>query len=509
MKNILYNLCCLVLSVVLLTGCTSGPVKDYTETDCLPDIFPDYANVTIPPNIAPLNFNIKGEEYPCLVSIEHKNEIFYVEGENRISIPVAKWKKLLSASKGDSIKVTVFRKENDGWKRYRPFYWQVANQSIDSYLTYRLIEPTYANWNKMGIYQRNIETFEEKEIINNDLTGGNCMNCHSFCSNDGNRMVFHMRKNNGGTYLVNNGKVTKLNTKTKYTASFFVYPSWHPSGKMIAFTVNNTQQSFYMSDNKRSEVYDTASDIVVYDIEKNDLFTIPQLSSKENLEIFPNFAPDGKKLFFCSSKTVDKLPQNASQIVYSLCSIDFDPATQTFGTKVDTLISSASGKGVSFAHASPNGKFILCSMLNHGCFPSWSKESDLYLYNLKSGTLHCADNVNSDCSESYTSWSSNSNWFVFTSRRLDNGFNRPFIAYINEQGITSKPFLLPQKDPDVYIYSMKAYNIPQLTTNRVSVSAYEIQKCADNPVAIQVKVRGKKEAEPEYLDENGEYSGVN
>ena len=36
----------------------------------------------------------------------------------------------------------------------------------------------------MGIYQRNLESFDEQPIIRNDMTGYNCMNCHSFCMGD-------------------------------------------------------------------------------------------------------------------------------------------------------------------------------------------------------------------------------------------------------------------------------------------------------------------------------------
>jgi len=340
-----------------ISGCSKGNINVHSGINSFPDIFPDYINVTIPPNIAPLNFIIKGEKIPHFVSIEGGGRILNLKVNNLVSLPRKKWKELLSESKGDSLKVTVYKIGDKIWKQYTPFYWYVANETIDSYLSYRLLEPAYANWNRMGIYQRCLENFNEKEIIDNDLTGGNCMNCHSFCRQNANQMVFHMRKDNAGTYLIDNGRITKLNTNTEYTASHFVYPSWHPLGKLIAFTVNNTRQSFYMSNDNRLEVYDLVSDIIIYDIEKNEIFTCPQLSSKDNLEIFPSFAPDGLKLFFCTSKSVEKLPEYANKIVYSLCSIDFDPSTKTFGNKVDTLISSSRlGKGVSFAHPSPDGQ---------------------------------------------------------------------------------------------------------------------------------------------------------
>ena len=41
-------------------GCAPN-VRISSETDALPDIFPDYAGVTVPANIAPLNFRFQGE----------------------------------------------------------------------------------------------------------------------------------------------------------------------------------------------------------------------------------------------------------------------------------------------------------------------------------------------------------------------------------------------------------------------------------------------------------------
>lgn len=67
------------------------------------------------------------------------------------------------------------------------------------------------------------------------------------------------------TLLIDGDRVEKLNTKTDQTLSPLVYPSWHPSGKYVAFSVNKTKQAFHMNDRNRVEVFDSASDVVVYD----------------------------------------------------------------------------------------------------------------------------------------------------------------------------------------------------------------------------------------------------
>ena len=52
----------IVLSV--LTGCTHHPEvpKQAEQTNRLPEIYPDYTNIVIPYNIAPLNFMVDDAE---------------------------------------------------------------------------------------------------------------------------------------------------------------------------------------------------------------------------------------------------------------------------------------------------------------------------------------------------------------------------------------------------------------------------------------------------------------
>jgi len=501
MKKYGYILLFLLILSTLFPACTSMPTE-YLETIDHAHIFPDYTDITIPPNIAPLNFIVKEEQTSCLVTIQGEKSTLTLKGKKGIHLPMKKWKQLLAESRGSQLTITIFIKKGKEWIRHRPFYWHVADEIIDPYLVYRLIEPTYANWNQMGIYQRCLENFKESAIIQNDMTDGNCMNCHSFCLQNENKMVFHMRKNKG--------EITRLNTTTPHTASFFVYPAWHPSGEIIAFTVNKTHQSFYMADNKRSEIYDSASDILLYDIVKNEIFTSHLLSSENTLETYPVFAPDGKKLFFCTAPAEEKLPENVNRIKYSLCSIDFDPETQTFGQETDTLISSSQiNKSIVFPRVAPDGKHLLFSTLNFGCFPCWSREADIYIYSFAQKNFRPLDAVNSTSSEGYTTWSSNSRWIIVSSRRLDDGFSRPFIAYINKEGIATKAFLLPQENPEIYTYTLKSFNLPELIKNKVPVNAYQIQDVATSEEIMQVNVRGKEKIIGEHKQADTDHNQIN
>lgn len=55
--------------------------------------------------------------------------------------------------------------------------------------------------------------------------------------------------------------------------------------------------------------------------------------------------------------------------------------------------------------------------------------------------------INSEQSESWHCWTSNGRWIVFSSKRLDGLFARPFFSYVDERGEFHKPFVLPKRIP--------------------------------------------------------------
>ena len=86
--------------------------------------------------------------------------------------------------------------------------------------------------------------------------------------------------------------------------------------------------------------------------------------------------------------------------------------------------------------------------------------------------------ANSKDVDSYHSWSSNSRWLAFSSRRDDGLYTRPYFTYVDAQGKEHKPFMLPQADPDYYIAFMKSYNIPELITGPVPVGPDDFTRAA-------------------------------
>ena len=237
--------------MLLLSSCVNHPDIPSSSKDvrCQPAIFPDYCDVTAPSNIAPLNFMLSADEYKaCVARITTPDGQQQTYGNGvKVQIPKSKWHAILNASKGKSIKVEVWGKKESEWLSFSPFEIHVAEEPIDEYLSYRLIEPSYVAWTYMEIAQRNLTSFEETQIFNNEITMndktiGQCINCHSYQNYKTDNMLFHVRLSNAGTIIVNDGKVSKVNLKRDYTISGGVYPSWHPTAKLIAFSTNKTRQ---------------------------------------------------------------------------------------------------------------------------------------------------------------------------------------------------------------------------------------------------------------------------
>lgn len=490
--NFLQSFAYILFGGLIGSACSSNIQADRI-LDIQPTIVPDYTSISIPVNIAPLHFTI-----PDTCQAEELNAIYQagniqiqVKGRDNQIAPASKdWRKLLEAADTLSIRLQV--KQDGLWTEFAPFYLYVKKDQIDSHLAYRLIEPGYEIWNEMGIYQRCLENFDEKAILTNKMTGYGCMNCHSFHQYNPDRMLLHLRVDYGGTYLTSNGTIEKLNTKTPQTEYALVYPSWHPSGDYIAFSVNNTKQMFHTTDNNRIEVMDFASNVVVYDVNRKEIITSQRLFSPNAFETFPTFSPDGKTLYFCSADSV-AMPDAYNQVKYSLCAISFDSKTRTFGEITDTIYNARKeNKSVSFPRVSPNGKHLMFTLSSYGNFSIWHKDADLYIAHLESGEITPLSVLNSDDVESYHSWSSNGRWVVFSSRRSNGLYTQPFIAYIEEDGTTHKPFLLPQKDKNHYDGLMKSFNIPEFISGEVETSGYDISQTAKNDKGIDVQFGGCK-----------------
>lgn len=69
----------------------------------------------------------------------------------------------------------------------------------------------------MGIYQRDLTTYEQTPIAENRNFGKQCINCHTFNRNSPDTMMVHVRGKQGGTLISLNGEMEKSTLSLKNT----------------------------------------------------------------------------------------------------------------------------------------------------------------------------------------------------------------------------------------------------------------------------------------------------
>ncbi|HOI54887.1 MAG TPA: hypothetical protein PLP01_06530 [Phycisphaerae bacterium] len=449
-----------------------------------PTISPDYAGVTIPPNIAPLNFLIKEPGTAFMVRVAADGDgkpAIEVHGRSpAIRFPLDAWRRLLDR-KPAAVSFDVFVKTQDGhWTRYERFSASVAPEAIDPYLFYRKIKPMYNSWGPITWHQRHVETFREDCLLDNarmdDHAG--CMNCHAFYQNRPDTMVVQIRGSRGGMLVLRDGKLEKVETRTPRNKAPASVGSWHPSGRLAAFSVNKVVQAFHMAGVEVRDAMDMTSDLILYRTDDRSVFSTPRIAEPAWLEAFPQWSPDGKHLYFCRAPKPwtddDTVPPEGYQNVrYSLVRIAYDIDSGQWGDIETVLDADAMGLSITEPRFSPDGRWCVMCLCSYSYQGSFKADADLYLLDTATGQCRRME-CSSDQSDTWHSWSSNGRWLAFSSRRRDGQFLKTYFSYIASDGTARKPFLLPQEDPADHDDNILLYHLPELVTGPMPVEAREI-----------------------------------
>jgi hypothetical protein len=165
------------------------------------------------------------------------------------------------------------------------------------------------------------------------------------------------------------------------------------------------------------------------------------------------------------------MPQEYKKVHFSVCTIGFDPETGNFGQQVDTLFNAGDSLSFNYPRESPDGRWLVYNRQESGYFPINHKESDLWMRNQQTGEVWPLEAANSGDCESYHTWSHNSHWIGFSSRRIDGLYVCPYFSHIDDNGQCTKAFILPQRHPRAfYDNQLNSYNIPEFITGAVEVS---------------------------------------
>ena len=186
----------------VLASCRPRPA-DVCPVDALPPIFPDYAGVTIPAGIAPLNFGLEGDTAEC-IDVQLAGTIggcLHAQGSTHVELDADDWHSLTALNAGGSITVSVCERRGGRWLRYRDFAIHVSPEPLDDYgLVYRRIPPGYEVGGDLGIYQRCLHNFDESPLLTETALPGRCFNCHT--ANRANPQQFTMQVRGEGGHVL-------------------------------------------------------------------------------------------------------------------------------------------------------------------------------------------------------------------------------------------------------------------------------------------------------------------
>ncbi len=489
--------------MIWLSSPSPRAIETYVEVSAVPQIHPDYTGVTIPANIAPLNFRVLEEGHEYFVRIHGESdddtgiEIFANTGDIRIG--AKPWRSLLKANQGKKIVFDVYVQNTDGqWRKFQSLSNTVAKDTIDGYVVYRLMKPIYNWWKDIGIYQRSLADFDESLVMHGRSFEEGCLNCHSFIGNDPKTLTIGLRSSIYGssTLLARDNTVEKIGAKWGYTA-------WHPSGQLAVYSMNKVRQFFHAGRMELRDVADLDSALACYKVQERKVVCPGGLSEKDRLETYPAWSPDGKYLYYCSAPILwtDRNavpPENYNKVKYDLRRISYDIQNDQWGEVETVLSAETTGLSIMLPRVSPDGKYLLFCMCQYGCFPVYQESSDLYLMDLTTGQYRRLD-INSQYAESWHSWSSNSRWIAFSSKAQGGLFTRTYLSYIDEVGKAHKPFVLPQHDPAYYDSQLKTYSVPELVTGPIQVSKTSLARAAraEASIAVDIPITGATPPAPQ------------
>jgi hypothetical protein len=393
-----------------------------------------------------------------------------------VELPPRPWQELLRANQGEALRLEIsVQGREGGWSIFEAMTNRVAQEEIDRYLVYRLLHPAYNIYGKLGIYQRDLQTYNEQPVLENESFHGGCVNCHTFRQNQPDLMALHIRYKPSGNPIL----LIRSNTVAQI-AKTAGYLTWHPSGRLLTYS-SNQFRLFYHTVGDTRDLFDASSDLGIYRVDSNALVTAACIARPDRLETWPCWSADGRTLYFCSAPKL-KL-ERFKQVRYDLMKVAYDIDQDRWG-EPETLLSARETRlSAAEPRVSPDGRWLLCCLMPYGNFPPYQAASDLYLVNLNTGQ-HRALEINSSQCDSWHSWSRNGRWVVFSSKRLDALFSRPYVSHVDADGRFSKPLLLPQKDPSFYDSCIQTFNLPELVQGPVPVRPVDLRRGVLKPQMV-------------------------
>lgn len=344
---------------------------------------------------------------------------------------------------------------------------RVSEHPADPIIVYRLVSPLFHGSKTPHVYYRDIGTFEVRMFLPSN--GLYCTNCHVFpgsptLEQKDLTLAIAVRESFKGLRILGMYHFDSQRAKTLSINSFFM--SWHPESGKIAVTGGDSISSRPLITLETQEFDVLLADILIVDSKTLKAEPLPGASEPTYMETFPTWSPDGKTMVFSRAPEVHML-ERLAEVKYDLYRVPYNDGNGGVATPIE----GASQNGMSnfAARYSRDGKWIVFNKADSSTLVK--PTAHLWILSTEEGALPRKLECNCEYAmDSHHSWSSNSRWLLFSSKRDDGIFARVYLTEIDEEGHASPPVALPALDDDI----MMCYNVPEFLQYRPKIDAEDI-----------------------------------
>ncbi|MDX9754347.1 MAG: hypothetical protein RBU29_10325 [bacterium] len=419
----------------------------------------------------------------------------YITSEKRWRFPASLWSHLTEECQGNplSLHIKGVAQDHKGQRTGEiqgtpPVFFQISSDPADNFIVYRLVAPPFSSFKTPDIYIRDIRTDKAVKFLSSRREY--CLNCHNFSSKTGNsgKLSFQVRSlvnvaHRLPTYLsiYDMDRQEGFKVRLPFEIQMTTFMNWAPDHNRLAYSANQKIAAL------KPIVYETqlagmaTSDIAIYDVEANETYLVPGASDPNFLEIYPQWTPDGKQLLFSRSP----VGQHPAHILFDLYILDLEESETATARPIPG--GSNPDKSSYFPHFSPDGRWFSFTQSDGGDLIRASSELYLLPGDL-SGDAHRLECNDVHGADSWHSWSSNSKWLVFSSKRESGAFAYLYLTHIDEQGHASPAIALPIADQP-----LASYNIPEFLASMPSIpqdALFEAMRAETEPREVTLRVKG-------------------
>lgn len=420
---------------------------------------------SIPKNMASPEFEWEaGDNTVWLIEIDLPDgDTIKANSKNNSWVPESDiWEKIVSSSENKYFEINIFGHNGKVLSKSKPFRFRISSHEMDRFVIYRLAHyPIDFAKEKPSLYFRDITQSTSEMFFK---AKGFCFSCH-VPSPDGKAMAISSRRD--VLKRDKNAKLTamdvlriilrrELTKNIKGEDLLFVdrkenyvlvedsdkgnqiygsmMASWSPDNKYVLLAVKDgISGSEYLTDTTVNLTYHLTGNIAAYDVEKKVLTPVPGASEESIREFWPYFSPNGETISFSRNSET-----NDSDIYV----VPFNNGKG--GTPTPLKGASENGIREYFQRYSPNGKWIIFNRVS-GTGDNFCELSDLYILPAGGGVPKKLECSKEGVMDSVASWSSDSRWISFTSRRYKNE-SRIFFAEIDDEGRAYPPVKMPNQE---------------------------------------------------------------